>query len=815
MKRGLKKKGSSLIAVLVICSIILVTATTMIGVATSDVRMRMNESKKLQNMYKADSGLEVFNNIILKDAEAAIKYAQEEMKYDELIKNSISNASDDEVYERLNANFKANFIKALITGSNVTVKGWPNTQKKYEPYPTIQKLDTQYSAIVASDVKETLANSTEADSNNLRLLVGLKNYRYIKSVSRDASVANGTSIKCIYEDAFEGSEEKPVIKVFNIEYSDVNKTIKFTVRSSFSCSETSTTKLPNKKVVETTFKIVAPEYNDVISRSNSSSEISIPANILTVDGNLDINSDLELHGDSWIKGDASKITDKDPSYAFSKYAGGIKLANDKGLTTKAVGTDFTGNIYTASTLALTNNSKVNLLSGNLYSSNTYIGPSKTSDSTTKDNTLTVNDMITYNDLGINALTSKITINNNYYGINSADDEKSNGKEDSSKKSSCIIINNYSKDSDQSFLKIGRDAYIAGVAYIDTGDNNETGEYKTGESIAVRGNYKVYQEALSEIEKNGVKEEITPTFKYYAPVNLLETVDGKTAATIAQKKDYFNSYYKEKVFKDGNVKIDGNVFSIGAVVSKNKGTSSNGLDLENANLKEARIKYASKVLEMSSQKYDEIADKDATFDTYKSGKVTTTVTGKDSTNAVVNFGTDGISETKIGKSAPYILGLTDKLSNSRYAVVNDESSTLVISKDKIYIKDHVETAGVACDKCVDFVNGGSAVIITNGNVEIEPGVDLTGCIIAGGNVEVKSGSEKVALKYDPVLVGQIIAINKDVFKGWNNTYAINSLIKINANDGDKLSINPDDTNSYNAKDVVANGLWKLIENKDDR
>ena len=61
MKRGLKKKGSSLVAVLVICSIILVVASTMIGVATSNVRMRMNESKKLQNLYKADSGLEVVN----------------------------------------------------------------------------------------------------------------------------------------------------------------------------------------------------------------------------------------------------------------------------------------------------------------------------------------------------------------------------------------------------------------------------------------------------------------------------------------------------------------------------------------------------------------------------------------------------------------------------------------------------------------------------------------------------------------------------------------------------------------------------------
>ena len=80
MKRGLKKKGSSLVAVLVICSIILVTATTMIGVATADVRMRINQSKKLENMYKSDSGIEVVQNILAKDSTIAIEKAKAETK---------------------------------------------------------------------------------------------------------------------------------------------------------------------------------------------------------------------------------------------------------------------------------------------------------------------------------------------------------------------------------------------------------------------------------------------------------------------------------------------------------------------------------------------------------------------------------------------------------------------------------------------------------------------------------------------------------------------------------------------------------------
>lgn len=111
--------------------------------------------------------------------------------------------------------------------------------------------------------------------------------------------------------------------------------------------------------------------------------------------------------------------------------------------------------------------------------------------------MSLGDMITYNDLGINSLSSTITMNN-YYGINGETTDSNNGgKNNASKRSSCIIINNY--NTIRSALNISNDAYIAGVAYINTGDeNSDNGEYETGESIAVRGNYKAYQEALTKI-----------------------------------------------------------------------------------------------------------------------------------------------------------------------------------------------------------------------------------------------------------------------------------------------------------------------------
>lgn len=784
MKRGLKKKGSSLVAVLVICSIILVVASTMIGVATSNIRMRMNESKKLQNLYKADSGLEIVNGIILKDSEAAIVYAQEKIQNNTETNGFIADADDEEVYNNLNKEFKAQFIKALVSGVTVT-----NDNK----FTTEQDLMTQYNNITPDTrTDETITITQNATSPVSRLLVSLKNYRYITTIE---------DVDSCYKNAF-GTGERPTIKLLSIKYNDIEKTIKFTVRSSFSCSETSTTKLPNKKVIETTFKITAPEYADIISRSNSSKTLTIQSpysNVLTVDGNLNVNNNLTLAGNAWVKGNADTAASKDQSIVFSKYNGGIKLANGKNFTTKSAGEHYPGNIYTASTFSLVNGSKVSL-SGNLYSGNTYIGPSSTNDSSSRDNTMSLGDMITYNDLGINSLSSTINMNN-YYGINGETTDSNNGgKNNASKRSSCIIINNY--NTVKSALNISHDAYIAGVAYINTGDeNSDNGEYETGESIAVRGNYKAYQEALTKIGEN----KVTPGFKYYDPANLLETINGEKA-TVQNKRDYFNEYYKNNVFKDGNVTIGGHVYSTGAIVTTDK-KNAEELDAQNLNVKNARRAYALNVLSMNSNLNDIQLD-----GVYDNGIVTKTVKGSNESTAVVNFEAMDAG-VEVHESAPNA-NLVNSLNNWVYVLGNDENSTVVISKGRISVDGHTEpTNSSKCTQCHNFTDDTvNAVIITNGNVKIEDGVNFNGCIIAGGNVEVAEGTNGVNLTYDSAKVAQIITVNH------LSTYfnvMMNEVERLDTTDGDKISVDPTETNSYNVDGVVNTGFWKLIENKQDK
>jgi len=328
-----------------------------------------------------------------------------------LVGGAISNTSDDEVYDSLNTEFQSLFIKALLKSSvNGIIVESDRNQTRNDVEQDIKPVYDQEGENIINDENGEPISDTTVKS---RLLYSLKNGFYVSSI-------NTNSLNTTFVDAFYGVDQanKPKFKILSATYNDSTRTIKLTIRSSFSCAETSTTKLPNKKVIETTFKITAPEYADIISRSNSTDELVIQApysNVLTVDGNLNVNSDLTLAGNAWVKGDADTAASENQSIVFSKYNGGIKLANGKDIITSSVGENYPGNIYTAGTFTLVNGSEATL-SGNLYSANTYIGPSSTNDSSSRGNTITVGDMITYNDLGINSLASTVNMNN-YYGIN--------------------------------------------------------------------------------------------------------------------------------------------------------------------------------------------------------------------------------------------------------------------------------------------------------------------------------------------------------------------------------------------------------------
>ncbi len=415
MKARKKKKGSTFVIVVVVMAIIFMAGTTILAVTANDYKMRINQSKKIQNLYEADSGLDVVENIIIKTSQEAIKYADKEVK-----KEFTKLEEKDRTKENLNKVFSKYFFEFL-------------TEKNKQKFSGV-------------------------DLDILQYLIIEK--KYIKSILESGTLE--------FESAVDNKKDTFKIEIPEKGYEfkkDDSITIK--VNSIFESAEG---ELKNKKTISTTFKVVAPEYNSKITL------ISIhpifDGKAIIADGNMNIESlvnksVVNISGDIWIKGN-NNLGEK-PEYTFEKYIGGIKLDNTS--------FNINGDIYTANTYHLNNNAQ-STVNGDIFAKNIYVGKSINSNVSKSNNVTFGNNVIVNNDLALNATNSNIVIKNNFYGINDKTVKKvvDFSTADKDLNSSSIIVNDISKTST---ITVNKDSYIMGVAYLnatdESGNKYQTGE----------------------------------------------------------------------------------------------------------------------------------------------------------------------------------------------------------------------------------------------------------------------------------------------------------------------------------------------------
>nr|WP_207747178.1 hypothetical protein [Clostridium tertium] len=408
-------------------AIIFTTGTTILAVTANDYKMRINQSKKLQNLYEADSGLDVVENIIVKTSQEAIKYADKEVK-----KKFTELDDKDRSKDKINEIFKDKFYEFL------TVRN-----------------------------KEIL---NEKEVEILEYLILEK--KYIKSILESG--------KLEYDSAISNIENRFIIEipeggyVKNINNGKVSN-ITIEVKSNFESTEG---QLKNKKTVSTKYSITAPDYNSEITSINIYPVFDGKA--ITADGNMNIESlgnksIVNISGDIWVQGNNN--LGNSPEYTFDKYIGGIKLDNTS--------FDINGNIYTANTFHLNNLVNESSVNGDIYAKNIYIGKSINSNVSKLNNISFEKNVVVNNDLALNATNSSIVIKNNFYGINEKTTEVSTANKALS--SSSIIVND---TSNTSTITVNKDSYIMGVAYLNATDESGN-KYQTGESVAVKGNYLAY------------------------------------------------------------------------------------------------------------------------------------------------------------------------------------------------------------------------------------------------------------------------------------------------------------------------------------
>lgn len=408
-------------------AIIFTTGTTILAVTANDYKMRINQSKKLQNLYEADSGLDVVENIIIKTSQEAIKYADKEVK-----KKFTELDDKDRSKDKINEIFKDKFYEFL------TVRN-----------------------------KEIL---NEKEVEILEYLILEK--KYIKSILESG--------KLEYDSAISNIENRFIIEipeggyVKNINNGKVSN-ITIEVKSNFESTEG---QLKNKKTVSTKYSITAPDYNSEITSINIYPVFDGKA--ITADGNMNVESlgnksIVNISGDIWVQGNNN--LGNSPEYTFDKYIGGIKLDNTS--------FNINGNIYTANTFHLNNLVNESSVNGDIYAKNIYVGKSINSNVSKLNNISFEKNVVVNNDLALNATNSSIVIKNNFYGINEKTTEVSTANKALS--SSSIIVND---TSNTSTITVNKDSYIMGVAYLNATDESGN-KYQTGESVAVKGNYLAY------------------------------------------------------------------------------------------------------------------------------------------------------------------------------------------------------------------------------------------------------------------------------------------------------------------------------------
>ncbi|WP_418223161.1 hypothetical protein [Clostridium isatidis] len=690
-----KKRGSTFVIVIVVMAIIFTTGTTILAVTANDYKMRIAQSKKLQNLYEADSGLDIVENIIIKTSQEAIKYADKEVK-----EEFASLEDKDRSEAAVNEFFKDKFYKFLTVINKQTIND----------------------------------NGTPRNVDILEYLILEK--KYIKSILDSGRLE--------FEEAVDPAQDNFIIEIPENGYNPSNSGIKITVNSTF---ETAEGELRNRKTVSTTFTVSAPEYNSEITAIKIYPVFDGKA--LTADGNMEVkDGSLTINGDAWIKGNDYAL-ENNPAYSFDKYKGGIKLEMTNFI--------MNGNLYTTNTFHLSNNAR-STVNGNLYAQNVYVGKSINSISSVNNHVTIKENVIVNNDLAFNASKSSITIENNFYGINDKTTEVTTA--DKALNSSSIIVNSLDLDnSTEAVIKVEKDSYIMGVAYIDATDAAGN-KYQTGESVAVKGNYLAYTD-VENFEEGYV-------LKYYSPLQLLESKNGDSSP--AMKADYFAQYFSDENrernynFNDGKVKLKGKVKSVGASVKDSRG------EIQRANISPEDLEIIENQQNEFARNVFAMGDITGLGDTlYQDQTVKRTVSNQ------INF---------------------DEIRNIDMENINEDNGRVIL-KAKVNESDKIKITNGQLEGTSDIIEKG--LIITNCDIIIEGSFNFTGNIITAGNIIFQGEGEK-NITYDPQVIRNIIALNtdslKDIFEPSTNSRVE---VKVRAS-----------AEAYSADKFLKKSLWKIIK-----
>ncbi|WP_291572437.1 hypothetical protein [Clostridium sp. UBA4548] len=533
-----KKKGSALLTVILVFGILVTVGSAVMTVALSDVKLRVTESKRVQNLYGSESGLEETYGVMSKYVDESIEAGNNKVKIyletlnseDGILAAERQKVINDEKYNsdyinqdgtvktqqikaKINFYFKEGYKEAFTNKiKNVldNKEGYILGTKESSPRVTIKNL--------MSEVVFSRLNPTATDPEELRLTLS-------------------SAYEKISQDGFK-----------------------------------------NLRQVESNFKIAIPEYDAPYSLETE--KILLADNIirgktLVTNSNLQLNNsaNLNMQGEVFVLGSGNDsnassgiLINGQNSILNMKNASIISKGDTKilGAASKIIGDEnsilFTGNLSIEKSAQSSNMD----IKGSVYANN---------------------------DLVLNGEKSTINIANGFYGVN---DIRKISIGDKKKNSSSIIVN--AKDIGEtggSSISIGNDLVLLGTAYIDTKPES----YQTGESVGVKGNYKAYASAL---DNGGSYSKGNIIFDYLSPLQLANRFKDGKELTLQDKNNYFMTYYNNKkdTLKLKGINLPKNIYTLGVAINNGSAISGN-YTIDNDTIKNSIKTYGAKISEITS------------------------------------------------------------------------------------------------------------------------------------------------------------------------------------------------------------------------
>lgn len=468
-----------------------------------------------------------------------------------------------------------------------------------------------------------------------------------------------------------------------------------------------------ERVVSVAYNLVTPEDYRILDKADGNTSKLINYT-LAADGNLTIATDsshvkegkVEVDGNLWIQGLRSENMVNNPT--VDKYKGGIEINNTD--------IEFKGQVNTAANIAV-DKSKVILkpitlglteVNNRIYAENIFLGNLAEGD---VDSGIDVDcskaELYLANDLVIGASDAKINIKN-LYGFNDLNIALPTDNGQVVRGSSSIIINSMKWPNNKGNLTVSDNAYLMGSAYIKT----HREPYQTGESVALKGNYKAYAK-----DSNGNYKD--SQYEYLDPLVLITRNAQGQPLNVVDKAEHFVDYSNSS---DASIRAKGislpqKTYTAGAYISGGKahGNSASLNTEELDKIENMKKRFVQAVYYMGNEDFD--------VNKFQQGKAIYTVENQ------INW--DGVSSLIANR------GNIIQLENMVILLNDDEDRDIEINDDKLILRHENKEATYNTEFNREESKDISYIVVTKGDVNYNGTKDYKGTIISLKDINIKN------------------------------------------------------------------------------